>query len=77
MEESLFEKIPQLERLLETKSFSELSDWEKEAVTQHITQEEYDSYHELILESKGQFAHEHMTVTPKPGNPPQVAGKDE
>jgi hypothetical protein len=66
MEESLFEKIPQLERLLETKSFSELSDWEKEAVTQHITQEEYDSYHELILESKGQFAHEHMTVTPNP-----------
>ena len=66
MEESLFEKIPQLEKLLETKSFSELSGREKEAVTQHITQEEYDSYHELILESKGQFAHEQHTNVPNP-----------
>jgi hypothetical protein len=66
MEESLFEKIPQLEKLLETKSFSELSSMEKEAVTKHMKQDEYDVYHEIILKSKNRFAYENKTITPDP-----------
>jgi hypothetical protein len=66
MEESLFEKIPQLEELLETKTFSELSGREQEAVTQYMKQEEYNAYHEIILKSKNRFAYENKTITPDP-----------
>jgi len=66
MEDSLFDKIPQLQKLLEDKSFSELSGREKEAVTQYMTQDEYDAYHVTILKSKNRFAYEHKTITPNP-----------
>ena len=65
MEEHIFDKVPELEILLESRSFSDLTESEKERVLEYLTQEEYDTYRNVILESRKQFVHE-MGVN-KPG----------
>jgi hypothetical protein len=66
MEENIFEKIPELDKLLENKSFSELSGSEKKEVLRYMNPEEYEASREFILESKKQFLHERNTLTPDP-----------
>ena len=66
MEDLFFNKFPGLEKLLETRSFSELTGSEKEEVLSYMSQEMYDAYHEVILESKSQFSHEQKSFLPDP-----------
>jgi hypothetical protein len=66
MEDTFFNKIPGLEKLLETRSFSELTGSEKEEVLRYMSQQMYDAYHEVILESKSHFSHEQKSFVPDP-----------
>jgi len=66
MEDTFFDKMPGLQKLLETKSFSELTGNEKEEVIRNMRQDEYDACHEVIRESKILFAREQKTLAPNP-----------
>jgi len=66
MEDSVFDKMPELERLLETKPFSALTTREKEEVLRHMRQQEYDAYHETIVAGRNRFSRELETLTPDP-----------
>jgi hypothetical protein len=66
MEDIFFDKIPGLQKLLETKSFSELTGKEKEEVLRNMRQDEYDACHEVIIKSKIHFANEQKEMVPHP-----------
>jgi|APCry1669189204_1035204.scaffolds.fasta_scaffold04094_3 hypothetical protein len=66
MEDSFFDKMPGLQKLLETKSFSELTAKEKDEVLIAIGQDEYDACHAVITESKVHFAKEQKELVPDP-----------
>jgi len=66
MEEHLFEKIPDLDRLLETRSFDDLTSREKEEILRYMKREDYDSYRETIIRSKMLFAAEEKILRADP-----------
>jgi hypothetical protein len=66
MNEKIFEKLPDFDKLLEKKSFKELSDSEKIIILEYLTEEEYENYREIILESREMFRSELTTLKPEP-----------
>jgi hypothetical protein len=66
MEENLFQHFPELEKLLETKEFTALSEQEKMQVLQMMTADEYRDYHLLIMKSKRTFSVEEKFLLPNP-----------
>ena len=66
MEENLFNKIPGLENILESRSFEELTASEKNKVLGFMTGEEYENLRETMLKSKAMFAAEQKSLTADP-----------
>jgi|GEM_PF-1947238 len=66
MEENLFDKIPGLEKLLESRSFEELTSNEKNKVLGFMTGEEYEHYRATVLKSKDLFAAEQKGLKADP-----------
>jgi len=66
MEENLFDKIPGLEKLLESRSFEELTSNEKNKVLGFMTGEEYENYRATLLKSKTLLAAEQKRLTADP-----------
>jgi len=66
MEDTIFDNMPGLQKLLETKSFSELTNKEKEEVLRNLSQDEYNACHQVIIESKIQFTIEQKKLAPDP-----------
>jgi len=77
MEDSLFNQMPGLQKLLETRSFPELTGSEQEEVLKVMNQDAYDAYHEVIMQSKIQFGLEQKTLAPDPSTGIKLLSKME
>ncbi len=66
MAENLFEHMPELERLMETRSFGELTLVEREQVLRNVSEEEYESCRAVILAGKLEFGQEKKALVPDP-----------
>jgi hypothetical protein len=66
MDESIFDKVPGLDELIQYKDFDELSDSEKALVMQFMSIEEYDDLRIPIRKASALFADEMSSVSPDP-----------
>jgi hypothetical protein len=66
MEENLFEKIPGLEKLLETKEFEDLTSREKEEILSFMSRKDYQNYRKTILKSRALFSAEQKNIKADP-----------
>jgi hypothetical protein len=66
MDETLFDKMPELMSLLESRPFAGLSAAEQEKVLRHMSREEYEEMHGIIGQSRQRFATESRAFRPDP-----------
>ncbi len=66
MEDQFFEKIPGLEKLLESRNFEDLTSLEKEEILHYMSPEDYQKYRQTIQKSKALFISEQKKIKANP-----------
>lgn len=66
MEDHFFEKIPGLEKLLESRDFEDLTRVEQELILGYMSREDYTHYRETIRKSRQLFASDEQTIKADP-----------
>jgi hypothetical protein len=64
MKKNILKNIPNIEDILDKKSFEELTGSEKEIVLKYLSKEEYDVFRQTILNCESFFSEESSLVTP-------------